>query len=263
MAFKLYKGNCAATAPSEVFIASGAIAIDMPVYLVAGASGAAKAKVAQCVGGAGATEVILGVAIHAVADTAEVLVQLVNDETQYVVDSAADANVSNAGADNYLTATTLTLVVGSSSANGKKCRIIGKLGTAAQRKYIVQLGNFGSDAINFGGSALAFTLDRSAAAFSTTTAIFTAPYAMRITDVTVTACAASTNGVATILKATNAIGTAITCAVDGVVARLAAGVVVANKAYLVLAAGDIVYATAGGDTAASTRAIITVFGHRI
>lgn len=110
------------------------------------------------------------------------------------------------------------------------------------------------------GGVVAFTLDKSAAAFNAAEApVFTVPYAMRIIDVIVTACATETNGAVTVYKGTDAIGTAIACAADGAVTHISAGVVVANKARMVLAAGDVVNAkvTAGTD-ASKVRGIVTV-----
>jgi len=54
--------------------------------------------------------------------------------------------------------------------------------------------------------------------------------------------------------------TAITCAVDGAVARMAAGAVVANKAFLILATGDTVNVIAAG---AGDRGIVTFLAVRI
>jgi hypothetical protein len=110
------------------------------------------------------------------------------------------------------------------------------------------------------GGVVAFTLDKSAAAFSEAAVeVFTAPYAMRIIDVIVTACATEANGAVTVYKGANAIGTAIDCATDGAVTHISAGVVVENKARMVLAAGDVVNAQATAGTApADVRGIITV-----
>lgn len=115
------------------------------------------------------------------------------------------------------------------------------------------------------GVVSAFTLDKSAGAFSAAAvAIFTAPYAMRILDVIVTACADEENGAVTVYKGTDAIGTAIACAADGTVSHLAAGVVVANKARMVLAAGDVVNArVTAGTTATDVRGIVTVICQRV
>ena len=109
------------------------------------------------------------------------------------------------------------------------------------------------------GGVVAFTLDKSAGAFNTEeVAVFTAPYAMRIIDVIVTACADVGSGTVNVLKGTDAICTAIACAADGAVTHMSAGAVVANKARMVLAAGDVINAQAAGGTATSIRGIITV-----
>jgi hypothetical protein len=109
------------------------------------------------------------------------------------------------------------------------------------------------------GGVVAFTLDKSAAAFNAAAAaVFTAPYAMRIIDVIVTACATENNGAVTVYKGTDAICTAIACATDGAVTHMSAGAVVANKAHMVLAAGDVINAQAAGGSAENIRGIITV-----
>lgn len=265
MAFTLYKGSPSSTVPMERFIASGAVTKGMPVALAAGASGAELGKVVQLSGASNATELIYGVAAHTAATTEEVLVIPVDYDQVWVVDTAADTNVSNVASDNYLAATTLLLTVGASTLNGRKCDIIGKLGATGDRKYLVRLGNFGIEAAAPAVSTvIAYTLDKSAAAFSAApVAIFTAPYAMRIDEVIVTAQATEGSGVVTVSKGTDAICTAIACATDGAVTRMSAGAVVANKAFMVLAAGDVVYAQASGGTATNIRGIVTVMGHRV
>jgi len=265
MAFKLYKGNANGTVTTERFIASGAIAVNMPVALAAGASGAELGKVAQLAGASNASEVIYGVAVETAVDGAEVLVMPITQEMIFVVDAAADTNVSNVDADNYLAGTTLLLTVGASTVNGRKCRILGKLGVTGARKYLCRLGNLGSEsAAPAIATVVGFTLDRSAAAFSAApVAVFTAPFAMRIDDIIVNAQATEGSGVVTPTKGTDAICTAIACAADGAVTHMSAGAVVANKARLVLAAGDIVNVQASGGTATNIRGIVTVLGHRI
>lgn len=264
MAFALYK-TPNGTYPTERFIASGAVAVGAPVAIAAGASGAELAKVSQLAGGSNATEHLYGVAIHAAIDGAEVLVIPVDSRQVWVADAAANTNVSNAAQDNYLTTTTLTLVVGASTVNGRKCEIVGQLGATGDRKYLVRLGNYDKTASAPAVSTVvAYTLDQSAGAFSAAAAaVFTAPYAMRIDEVIVNAQATSGSGTVNVMKGTDAICTAITCDTDGAVTRMSAGAVVANKARLVLAAGDVVNAQAVGGTATNIRGIITIFGHRI
>ena len=92
---------------------------------------------------------------------------------------------------------------------------------------------------------------------------FTAPYAMRIVDIIVEGRAASTNGVLTPSKGADAMCTAIDCAVDGEIKRMAEGAAEATKARRILAAGDLVRVTAGGDDASITRGLITFVGVRI
>ena len=109
------------------------------------------------------------------------------------------------------------------------------------------------------GAVVAFTLDKSGAAFNAAAApVFTAPYAMRIIDVIVTGCAAQNDGAVTVYKGTDAICTAIACAADGAVTHMSAGADVANKARMVLAAGDVINAQAVGGTAENIRGIVTV-----
>ena len=109
------------------------------------------------------------------------------------------------------------------------------------------------------GGVVAFTLDKSAAAFNAAAApVFTAPYAMRIIDVIVTGCAAQNDGAVTVYKGTDAICAAIACAADGAVTHMSAGALVDNKARMVLAAGDVINAQAVGGTAENIRGIVTV-----
>lgn len=110
------------------------------------------------------------------------------------------------------------------------------------------------------GGVVAFTLDKSAAPFNSAKAtVFTTPFAMRIIDVIVTGCATNGNGAVTVYKGNDAIGTAIACAADGAVTHLSEGVVVANKALMVLAEGDVIGAqVTAGTTVANVRGIVTV-----
>ena len=86
---------------------------------------------------------------------------------------------------------------------------------------------------------------------------FTAPFAMQIDDIHVIAKATVSGGTVTPKKGTDAICTAIACAVDGVLARMAAGV---DDTKLTLATGD----TFNVDTAnAGDRGIVVVMGHRV
>jgi len=97
---------------------------------------------------------------------------------------------------------------------------------------------------------------------TTTAAVaFYAPCAMQLVDVSVLAQATSGGGTITPRKgATDAICTAIACATDGAVARMAAGAVVANAARTILAKGDAVYVIAAG---AADRGIVTFTGVRV
>jgi len=143
MAFKIYKGaGGGMEVPTERWIAGvGGVTANMPVILAAGTTGAELGKVTQAAGGSAATELIYGVALETGAAGVEVLVAPALGGTMWEVDSAADANVLNVGVDNYLAATTLLLTVGASTVQGRKCVILGKLGTAANRKYLVRLVN--------------------------------------------------------------------------------------------------------------------------
>ena len=106
------------------------------------------------------------------------------------------------------------------------------------------------------GGVVAFTLDKSAAAFNAAKVpVFTAPFAMRIIDAIVTGCADVVGGTAKIMKGADEICTEIACATDGAVTHMSAG---ANKARMVLAAGDVINAQAAGTTPADVRGIVTV-----
>lgn len=91
---------------------------------------------------------------------------------------------------------------------------------------------------------------------------FTAPFAMRITDIIVIATVAETNGRLTPRKATTAMCTAITCAVNKAVTRWSAG---AEAAQILLAEGDAVtvLAEAPDNTAANVRGRIAFIGVRL
>lgn len=93
-----------------------------------------------------------------------------------------------------------------------------------------------------------------------TLAAFVAPFPMQILDIHVIAQATSGGGTVTPKKGTDAMCTAIACATDGAIARLAAGAVVANKAFLILAAGDTVNVTTAG---AADRGIVVFQGVRV
>jgi len=125
----------------ERFIASGAVTEGLPVTLVAGASGAAYGKVAATTAGSDSADYVYGIAAHSAADGEEVLVIPAMPGTVWEVDAAADTDVANVMADNYLATTTYLLTVGATTNQGKKCHIIGVLGSAADRKYLVRLTN--------------------------------------------------------------------------------------------------------------------------
>lgn len=141
MAFKLSKGVGNGDVPMETFIASGAIAANMPVALAAGTSGAERGKVAQLSGGSSASELLYGVAQHAAVDGAEVLVVPALCGLVWEADAVANTNVTSVGQDNYLTTTTLTITVGASTNQGCKCVILGKKGATADKIYLVRFKN--------------------------------------------------------------------------------------------------------------------------
>jgi hypothetical protein len=265
MSFSLYKGGSSSTVPMERYIAAGAIAKGMPVYLTAGASAAELGKVTQLAGASNASETLYGIAAHAAAITEEVLIIPVTSSQIWIADAVANTNVSNVAADNYLTATTLTVTVGASTLNGRKCEIIGQLGATGDKKYLVRLGNFSTAyAMPSTATVIAFSLDKSATSFSAAAvALAVAPYAMNIDDVIVRCTGASTNGTVKVMKDTTEICTAIVCAADGVIAHASAGATAAKKALWVLAAGDTINIQAAGDTATSTYAVVTLIGHRV
>lgn len=89
---------------------------------------------------------------------------------------------------------------------------------------------------------------------------FVAPFPMRISFVSVRATATQTNGALQPRKGSDAMCTAITCAVDKVVTNWSEGV---EPAYITLAEGDTVTVIATGNTEGSVRGVITFFGVRL
>jgi hypothetical protein len=98
---------------------------------------------------------------------------------------------------------------------------------------------------------------------STDKAAFVAPFPMRILDIIVKANATQGSGTLVPKKGTDAMCTAIACAADGTVSRLAAGALFANDARLTLATGDTVNIQSVGGTAANTRGFVTFVGVRV
>ena len=86
---------------------------------------------------------------------------------------------------------------------------------------------------------------------------FTAPFAMRLTDITVRATATSSQGTVTPKKGTDAMCTAITCATDKAVTSWSAGV---EAAHILLAAGDVVNVETNG---AADRGVVAFTGARL
>ena len=99
-----------------------------------------------------------------------------------------------------------------------------------------------------------------AADATTAVTAFTAPWPFMVTDITVIAQATSASGTLTPLKGSSALCTAITCAADGALARIAAGILVANIARLTFAKGDLFKIQANG---AADRGIMIVYGVRV
>ena len=123
---------------------------------------------------------------------------------------------------------------------------------------------FAKIADGFAGNVVAYTLDKSAAAFNAAAVeVFTAPYAMRIIDVIALAQADVTSGTVKVMKGTDEICTALVCASDGVPSHMVAGATKANKALLVLAAGDKIKVQADGGSAENIRAITTIICQRL
>jgi hypothetical protein len=98
---------------------------------------------------------------------------------------------------------------------------------------------------------------------STDKAAFVAPFPMRILDIIVKGNATQGSGTLLPKKGTDAMCTAIACAADGVVSRLAAGALAAQDARLTLATGDTVNIQSVGGTAANTRGLVTFVGVRV
>lgn len=123
---------------------------------------------------------------------------------------------------------------------------------------------FAKMADGFAGNVVAYTLDKSAAPFDAAAVeVFTAPYAMRIIDAIALAQADSTSGTVKVMKGTDEICTALVCAVNGVPSHIVAGSTAANKARMVLAAGDKINVQAAGGTATNIRAITTIICQRL
>lgn len=139
MAFHLYKPDSSGTVAMEPWVASGAIAAGDVVKLVAAASASGPGKVATITGGAGGTDYSYGVAQHAAADGETVLVIPHKSGQTWIADAAANCDNTKIGAtDTYLAATTLLVTTGGTiSNNGNRVIIVGTLGAAADRKYLV------------------------------------------------------------------------------------------------------------------------------
>lgn len=95
---------------------------------------------------------------------------------------------------------------------------------------------------------------------TTRQAAFTAPFAMRISFISVRCTAANANATILPSKAATAMCTAIACAENLVVTNWSAGVVAAQ---IVLAAGDVVNVASVGGTTANTKGVVTFFGIRL
>lgn len=108
-------------------------------------------------------------------------------------------------------------------------------------------------------SPICFQYEVAADATTAVTA-FTAPWPFRVTRIDVLAQATSGSGTLLPSNGANALCTAITCAVDGAVASMVAGAVVANIARLTFAKGDLFKVAANG---AADRGIVTVYGVRV
>ncbi len=142
MAWNLFKGGDVATVKTERFLSTAAIAANTPVFLAPGASGVGLGKVTTQVGVSSSAVPIYGISAHATtAADQEILVIPLEKDQVWVVDSVADTNATSISLDNYLAATSLLLTVGASTAQGKKCHIIGVLGATGDRKYLVKPAN--------------------------------------------------------------------------------------------------------------------------
>lgn len=139
MSFNLYKPEATGTVPMEPWIASGSIAAGDVVKLVAAATATGSGKVATITGGAGGTDYSYGVAQHAAANGEEVLVIPHRPGQVWVADAAANCDNTKIGAtDTYLAASTLLVTTGGTiTNNGNRVIIVGTLGAAADKKYLV------------------------------------------------------------------------------------------------------------------------------
>jgi len=245
MGFRLHKGASSSTVSAERFIASGAIAAGMPVALAAGASGVGLGKVAQLSGGANATELLYGVVMNAAADGDEVMVIPADDYGIWEVDAVADTNAANVGQDNYLTATTLTLTVGASTLNGRKCQIIGVLGTAAKRVYLVKFDlytRYLSTGVALSGRPFRSTVTLTAATGATPVTVLAAASVMAAEKVYITDLLLTVNGATAWTDATATIVTIKDTAASPVTAITAAKAQLTGNAKLGLLSTGITLA---------------------
>lgn len=138
MAFELYKGNANATVEMVPFVASGAIAAGDVVKLAAAASAGGPARVSTITGGAGGTDYSYGVAAHAAADGADILVIPHTSGQVWSADAAANCDATKVGdRATYLDASLKVAVGGTITNNGNRVIILGVLGDVTARKYLV------------------------------------------------------------------------------------------------------------------------------
>ena len=141
MSFQLYKSPGSSTAPTETYIATAAIAVGDAVKLVAGASGIGKGKVTKITGGANNPDEVYGVAVSVgtSSGTDEVQVIPVTPDQIWIGTAAADCNSNTIAArTTYIDTSQNVAVGGTISVKGNTVIIVGVLGAAADRKYLVK-----------------------------------------------------------------------------------------------------------------------------
>lgn len=139
MAFQLYK-SLTGTVPAETFIATAAIAIGDVVKLAAGDSGVGRGKITKITGGASDSDIAYGVAVSAATSSGD-LVQVIPiaPGQTWVADAAANTNATNIGLVTSYIDTSMKVAVGGTITNlGDKVVIVGVLGAAANKKYLVR-----------------------------------------------------------------------------------------------------------------------------
>lgn len=145
MAFQLYK-SLTSTTPAITCKATAAIAIGDPVKLVEGDSGALVPNVTKITGGAGDSDLVFGVAAEAATgDNIDIQVIPVVPGQVWIADAKATCDITKTGLQTtYIGASgdfPLVVTGGSITNKGAKVVIVGFVGAAADKKYLVQFNS--------------------------------------------------------------------------------------------------------------------------